>query len=164
VEGGELLLREASRADISHLTEFNAALAFETEDKRLDVARLRAGVTALFDRPGLGRSFIAERSGTPVGCMMLTTEWSDWRNGNFWWVQSVFVRPEARGLGVFRALYGHVLARARAEADVCGLRLYVERANVAAQSVYERVGMSRSSYQMFEVDFVLGRNPLPQHA
>jgi len=89
--------------------------------------------------------------------MMITYEWSDWRNGTFWWIQSVWVEPAFRGQGVFKALYGHVEAKARQDGGVCGLRLYVEHENTRAQETYERCGMKRTVYQMFEVDFVLQR-------
>ena len=89
--------------------------------------------------------------------MMITYEWSDWRNGNFWWIQSVWVEPQFRGKGVFKSLYAHVESLARKNPQVCGLRLYVENNNARAQATYERCGMTRTVYQMFEVDFVLSR-------
>ena len=131
-------------------------MALETEHLSLDLDRLRDGVHGLFEQPGRGVYYIAEVNGRRAGQMMITYEWSDWRNGTFWWIQSVWVEPEFRGQGVFKALYGHVKNLAEASPGVCGLRLYVEKDNLRAQATYERVGMRRTVYQMFEVDFVLG--------
>jgi ribosomal protein S18 acetylase RimI-like enzyme len=89
--------------------------------------------------------------------MMITYEWSDWRNGLFWWIQSVYVEPRFRSQGVFKALYRHVEHLARTTPGVCGLRLYVENSNSQAQEIYQRLGLQRTAYQMFEVDFILGR-------
>ena len=138
------------------IADFNARMAAETEGRRLDPVLLRAGVESLLADPGKGIYYLAE-TGSPsavAGQLMLTFEWSDWRNANFWWIQSVYVRPESRGTGVFRALYRHVEGLARSRSDVCGLRLYVERANANAQQAYARLGMKRAAYEMFEIDFV----------
>lgn len=151
----ETLIRPATVDDAEFLVHGNASMALETEQLSLDLERLRDGVHALFEDPGRGRYYIAERRGRRVGQMMITHEWSDWRNGTFWWIQSVFVEPAFRGQGVFKALYAHVERLARAEARVCGLRLYVEQNNARAQQTYEHCGMKRTAYQMFEVDFVL---------
>jgi GNAT superfamily N-acetyltransferase len=101
----------------------------------------------------LGRYFIAESAARPVGQMMLTFEWSDWRNGVFWWVQSVFVEPEYRGKGVFSSLYRHVSGLAAASPEVCGLRLYVDRGNARARDIYTRLGMHSTNYDVMEVVF-----------
>jgi GNAT superfamily N-acetyltransferase len=152
-----LTIRAATLADAPFLTRGNAAMALETEYLVLDEKRLRAGVEALFADSARGLYYLAERDGRTLGQMMITYEWSDWRNGVFWWIQSVWVEPEARGQGVFKALYSHVERLARSTPGVCGLRLYVERDNMRAQTTYERCGMTRTAYQMFETDFVLGR-------
>ncbi|MFQ5748678.1 MAG: GNAT family N-acetyltransferase [Planctomycetota bacterium] len=149
-------IRSATPADLDFLVEANAAMARETEDRALDQARVREGVRAALSDPSRGRYFLAEESGRAVGTLMVTTEWSDWRNGFFWWIQSVYVLPRARGQGCFRALYRHVLDQAREAGDVCGLRLYVEKRNRRAQRVYEKEGMAPATYRMYEVDFVLG--------
>lgn len=149
-------VRLATPADAEFLVRGNAAMALETEHLSLDLDRLRDGVHGLFEQPGRGVYYIAEVNGRRAGQMMITYEWSDWRNGTFWWIQSVWVEPEFRGQGVFKALYGHVKNLAEASPGVCGLRLYVEKDNLRAQATYERVGMRRTVYQMFEVDFVLG--------
>jgi GNAT superfamily N-acetyltransferase len=156
MDGHELAVRSAGHHDIDLLVESNLALARETEGKGLDEARLRAGIRAVLGDRSRGRYFVAERDGTPVGALMVTTEWSDWRDGEFWWIQSVYVTRAARRTGVYRALHAHVEREARATPGVCGLRLYVERENEAAQRTYEAVGMARSHYDLFEVDFVLG--------
>lgn len=142
----------AARADeVDLLAQWATAMAWETEHKRLDPDIVRRGIAAVFERPGRARYFIAELDGVAAGTLMLTTEWSDWRCADWWWIQSVYVAPEQRRRGVFAALYRHVEQAARADADVCGLRLYVERDNLAAQQTYTTLGMSDAGYRMFEV-------------
>lgn len=124
-------------------------MARETEGIALDLEVLRAGVAAVFEAPARGRYFVAETDGRVVGQLMVTYEWSDWRNANVWWIQSVYVWPEHRQAGVYRALYAHVQAEARS-AGAAGLRLYVDRRNAAAQTVYARLGMDGDHYLLFE--------------
>lgn len=150
-------MRRATVADAEFLVRGNATMALETEGLSLDLDRLRDGVHALLEEPSRGLYFVAEAGGRRAGQLMITYEWSDWRNGVFWWIQSVFVEPEFRKRGVFTALYRHVEAEARAGQGVCGLRLYVEKDNRSAQDVYGRLGMHATPYLMFEDDFVLGR-------
>ena len=152
-------IRSATAADVETLVRFNAAMADETEDKALDQDVLRRGVTALLEDPLRGRYLLAEEDGATLGALAITLEWSDWRNGWFWWIQSVYVPPEARRRGVYRALYAKVLDEARAAGDVCGLRLYVERENAPAQETYASLGMSPAAYQMYEaiIDLGVGR-------
>jgi GNAT superfamily N-acetyltransferase len=145
-----IAIRAATRADIATLTDYNAALAWETERKRLDRATLERGIAALFDDPRRGRYWIAERGGRVQGALLITYEWSDWRCGDWWWIQSVYVAAEARRHGVFRALYAAVEARARATAGVVGLRLYVERDNRVAQQTYAALGMQDAHYAVLE--------------
>jgi ribosomal protein S18 acetylase RimI-like enzyme len=145
-----LSLRQAGPADAPLLVEFNRLMAEETEGKTLDPAVLGPGVAAALADPHKGLYFVAEEDGVVLGQMMLTTEWSDWRNGWIWWIQSVYVRREARRRGVFRALYEHVYGRAFADPEVIGLRLYVERENRAAQETYLHLGMSQTNYLVFE--------------
>jgi ribosomal protein S18 acetylase RimI-like enzyme len=130
----------------------NIAMALEAEHKRLDPRIVGAGVLAVFERPGLGRYFVAETMGRVVGQAMHTYEWSDWRNGTFWWFQSVYVQPGSRRLGVFRALFRHIEQLAEADPGVCGLRLYVERDNERAQATYRRCGMQDAGYAVMELD------------
>ncbi|WP_266168600.1 GNAT family N-acetyltransferase [Dyella subtropica] len=144
-----LAVRAAERGDIPHLVAWNAAMAWETEQKRLDPAVLERGVAAVFDEPRRGFYLMAERDGVAVGCLLVTYEWSDWRCGDFWWIQSVYVTAEARRGGVFRTLYDDVAKRAR-EAAAVGLRLYVETENQRAQGTYADLGMSRCHYFMYE--------------
>lgn len=145
-------IRPAHVADVSRLAVWNAAMAEETEDKPLDGATLAAGVRGVFDDAGRGFYLVAELDGETVGGLLVTYEWSDWRNGSFWWIQSVYVAPQARRRGVFRALHAAVEARAR-EAGAVGVRLYVELENARAQQTYARLGMQRCHYHMYETVF-----------
>jgi GNAT superfamily N-acetyltransferase len=153
----EIKVRLATPADAEFLVRGNAAMALETEHLSLNLDRLRDGVHALFEQPSRGVYYIAELDAQRAGQMMITYEWSDWRNGLFWWIQSVYVEPRSRSRGVFNAIYRHVEHLARTTPGICGLRLYVENSNSQAQEIYERLGMQRTAYQMFEVDSVLGR-------
>lgn len=145
----DMVIRHAERSDSAAIAEWNAAMAWETEQKRLDPAVLNRGVMAVFDEPRRGFYLVAERDGRAVGCLMVTYEWSDWRNGDFWWIQSVYVVPEARRGGVFRELYADVARRAK-EVGAVGIRLYVETENHRAQSTYRELGMERCHYFMYE--------------
>lgn len=147
----ELKLRAATERDLDVLVDFNAAMALETEALTLDRARLRAGVAALLADPAKGRYTVAERADEVVGALMLTREWSDWRCGDWWWIQSVYVHPAARRAGVFRALFERAAAEARADPGVCGLRLYVERDNLRAQATYRALGMEETHYRLYEI-------------
>lgn len=151
-----LRVRAATLADLPVLVDFNAAMALETEDKVLDPAILGPGIRAVFDTPEHGRYWVAERDGTVVACLLLTFEWSDWRNGLWWWIQSVYVAPAARRGGVFSALYRNVEAAARATPGVVGLRLYVEQDNRNAQQTYFALGMVDSHYRMLQSEFAGG--------
>jgi len=147
-------IRDAAVNDLERLVAYNCAMAEETESRRLDPEQVRAGIRRLLLEPALGRCLVVcTPDGAIAGAMMLTTEWSDWRNGLFWWIQSVYVVPEYRRAGVFSALYRQVEQEARAAPDVCGLRLYVERENTDAQDTYSSLGMRKTDYRLFEVDF-----------
>jgi GNAT superfamily N-acetyltransferase len=148
-----ITVRAAVAADFEFLAHGNAAMALETEHKRLDPAVVDAGVRAALADPAKGRYFIAEHDGQRVGQLMFTYEWSDWRNGMFWWIQSVYVLPTARRSGVFRALFRHVEQLARSDAGVCGIRLYVERENVRAQATYSHCGLEDGGYVVMEADY-----------
>ncbi|MCC6295025.1 MAG: GNAT family N-acetyltransferase [Bryobacterales bacterium] len=152
-----MIIRPATRDDAETIARFNVLMARETEHLELDPGRVLDGVRAVFDEPGRGWYLVAVAENQVVGQLMVTYEWSDWRNGVFWWIQSVYVAPEARGQGVYKALYADLLRRAGAGGGVCGLRLYVEKENVRAQGVYERSGMRRTAYDLYEADFVLKR-------
>ncbi len=147
-----LRIRPATPADAATIVAHNLAMAWETERLRLDEARLAAGVAGLFADPRRGFYRIAERGGAPVGQAMVTYEWSDWRAADFWWIQSVYVRREARRQGIYRALYEHLLAESVAQPGVCGLRLYVHEDNARARAVYTALGMPESHYRLHELD------------
>ena len=149
-----LTIRLATPADLDFLADANAAMAVETESKQLDRAVLERGIRAVFDEPRRGVYHIAERDGVRAGCLLVTYEWSDWRCGDWWWIQSVYVTPEARRHGVFRALYAHLETAARATEGVVGLRLYVEWENTRAQQTYASLGMSQLHYHMYQRSFV----------
>ena len=141
--------REALPTDASAIIEFQLAMARETEDLALDRDLLTGGVHAVFADPTLGRYYIAESDNRVAGSLMITYEWSDWRNGMVWWIQSVYVVPELRGHGVYTGLYAHVKAMVQ-ESTVRGIRLYVDKRNVPAQQVYTKLGMNGEHYLVFE--------------
>ena len=145
-----IAIRRAGTDDAQALIDFNCAMARETEGKQLLPEVVGAGVRGLLAHPAAGFYLLAEVDGVVIGALMLTKEWSDWRNGSFWWIQSVYVRPEHRRRGVYRQLYRHVQQLAANDSAVCGFRLYVERENSAAQSVYRALGMSETHYRVFE--------------
>jgi len=145
-----MVIRAAERRDLAALVAYNLALAWETEQKRLDPVTVEAGVAALLGDPQRGFYTVAEVEGQVVGQVLITFEWSDWRNGWFWWLQSVYVQPAFRRRGVFRALVEHLEERARREGQVVGLRLYVERDNRAAQAVYAALGLQPTTYGVLE--------------
>jgi GNAT superfamily N-acetyltransferase len=146
-------VRAASTDDLQSLVQFNMAMAAETEQRRLHEPTITAGVSRVLSDADLGFYLVACVSEIVAGGLLVTREWSDWRNGTFWWIQSVYVLPEYREQGIFKALYSDVRKRAENTADVCGLRLYVENQNRGAQSVYQSMGMSPTPYQVFEEEF-----------
>jgi len=148
-----IAIRPARSSDRDFIVDCNARLARETEDKHLDAAKLNAGVFSLLAAADKGQYFIAELDGKAAGQIMYTTEWSDWRNGFFWWIQSVYVLASARRQGVFTALFRHIERLARDDASVCGLRLYVEHDNQAAQRTYRRLGLDTTRYSIMELEF-----------
>ena len=149
----DVTIRTATVADIETVAANNAAMALETEGRELDRETLRSGVRRVLADPTRGVYYLAEIDGRVVGQLLITSEWSDWRDGWFWWIQSVFVAAETRRTGVYRVLHEHVVAEARRAGDVCGIRLYTEQENMRAQQVYERMGMTRSAYVMYEADW-----------
>jgi GNAT superfamily N-acetyltransferase len=146
----DLRVRAARPEDAPLLVDFQLRMARETEELELDRDTLTRGVEAVFADPSRGAYWVAEREDRIVGGLLTTFEWSDWRNGVILWIQSVYVVPEERGRGVYRALYEHIRGRVEADPGLRGLRLYVDRRNAAAQRVYERLGMTREHYDMFE--------------
>ena len=144
-----LKVRMATLADLDVIVAGNLALAEESERLQLDVQTLRRGVGALLDASAPGQYWVAELDGKVVGQLLITFEWSDWRNAMVWWVQSVYVLPEARRHGAFRTLYD-TARRAAITAGAAGLRLYVDTTNVRAQRVYAALGMNGDHYRVFE--------------
>ena len=147
-----VLVRPAIASDVEIVAAFNVAMALETESLVLDPAVVRRGVEAMLVDPNKGAYRIATIDGVPVGQLMITLEWSDWRCGWWWWIQSVYVTPEGRRRGVYRALYESVLADVRNAPDVRGVRLYVEQHNAGAQRTYESLGMKRGKYVFYETE------------
>ena len=146
-------VRPAALSDAVIIAEYNRALARETEGRDLDPERIGPGVVAVLEDASKGRYLVAERDGKVIGQLMVTFEWSDWRNGMFWWIQSVYVAPEERGCGVFGALYRAVESEARANPGICGIRLYMEHHNERARVAYVKLGMKAAGYEVFEADF-----------
>ncbi|MFL6232222.1 MAG: GNAT family N-acetyltransferase [Thermoanaerobaculia bacterium] len=147
---GELSIRPGEPRDAAAIVDFQLRMARETEELGLDPETLRRGVEAVFADPAKGRYWITQRGTETVGCLLTTFEWSDWRNGVILWIQSVYVIPEERGRGVYRALYERVRRQVDESPELKGIRLYVEKRNAAAQRVYERLGMTREHYDLFE--------------
>jgi len=154
-----LRIRDAVPGDAALLAQWAQAMAWETEHKRLDPDTIAAGMAAGLADPAKARYYVAmhdapvaghETLGVPVGTLMLTREWSDWRNGEWWWIQSVYVAPAHRRRGVYAALHAHVAALAKAAPGVIGLRLYVERDNAVAQRTYASLGMADAGYAIYE--------------
>ena len=146
----EIVVRRATLDDSGILSQFNMSMAKETEGRRLDQTTVHAGVKQLFLDSQQGFYLVAEIGGSACGSLMITYEWSDWRNGLFWWIQSVYVEPAARRNGVFTALYQCVKQMAQDDASACGLRLYMEQDNLPARAVYMAMGMETTPYQVFE--------------
>lgn len=146
----DVTIRAAEPGDAPALVEFQLRMARETEGLELDGDTVIRGVAAVFADPAKGSYWIAERDGRIVGCLLTTFEWSDWRDGTVLWIQSVYVLPEERGRGVYRALYEHLKRRVEMDPSLKGIRLYVDRRNAEAQRVYERLGMTREHYDLFE--------------
>jgi len=145
-----LLIREAKKSDCSRIVEFQMAMALETESLELDRDVLSLGVNAVLEDSSKARYFIAEEEGSSIGMLMITLEWSDWRNGWVWWIQSVYTAPEYRGRGVYKLLYQHVKSLVRNSDNIRGIRLYVDKRNVTAQKVYDALGMNGSHYSTYE--------------
>lgn len=147
-------IRRAGPEDADLLADFNVEMALETEHYQLDRAIVREGVRGPLEDEGNGFYLVAvDESGAVIGGLLVTFEWTDWRNGMLWWVQSVYVVPQWRGRGVYRALYAEVKARAQSASNVRGLRLYVERDNRIAQAAYQKLGMTETAYKMYEEIF-----------
>ena len=157
----DISARRAKPADTERIAAFQHAMALETEGKTLDPETLRQGIAAVFQDARKGFYIVAVANGNAggaddaaqvVGSLLITYEWSDWRNATFWWIQSVYVHPAWRRMGVYRSMYAYVLDAVNTRKDICGIRLYVERANAIAQQTYANLGMRKSHYDLYEID------------
>jgi ribosomal protein S18 acetylase RimI-like enzyme len=146
----DITVRKATANDVAFILDSNLNMAAETEDVGLDPQRLRGGIEYLLGHPREGLYLVAEQAQASVGTLMITFEWSDWRNGRFWWIQSVYVPTRYRRQGVYRAMHEAVRQLASADPQACGLRLYVERDNHPAQQTYQHIGMSETHYRLYE--------------
>lgn len=145
----DLTITRGNSSDIDAIVCFQADMAMESEGTLLDVDRLTLGVTSAINDEQKGTYLVARANGTPIGSLMITREWSDWNNMWYWWIQSVYVMPEYRNQGVYRAMYNTLKDMAR-EKGVSQIRLYADKDNVSAQQVYQRLGMHESHYLIFE--------------
>lgn len=161
----DITIRPARLEDVETLTRFSAAMAWETEKRTLDAARLHQGTLAVLEARDRGTFFVAEVRSPQlvIGQCLITYEWSDWRNAQFWWIQSVYVEPQWRRRGVYQRMHDHLRQQAQATPGICGIRLYVEEHNAAAQQAYQRAGMHRSQYLVFEEDFVYPAESRKEH-
>ena len=149
-QGNATLVRAAAESDLAFIVACNRAMAAETEDAGLEEAILQRGISYLLEHPAEGFYLVAERQGEPAGTLMVTFEWSDWRAGRFWWIQSVYVTPAYRRKGVYSALHEAVRTKAQTDNLSCGIRLYVEQDNTPAQKTYRQIGMYETHYRLFE--------------
>ena len=153
MSSSSIAVGRAATEDVAAIAQFNIAMAAETEDLALDPQTVHAGVAAVVSDDRRGFYLVARSDGKAVGSLMITYEWSDWRNGNLWWIQSVYVVPSSRKQGIFRLLYDNVISLAKQSGDAAGIRLYVEKDNRGAQEVYRKLGMSETAYRVFEIIF-----------
>ena len=145
----DLTITRGKASDIEAIVRFQADMAMESEGTMLDMDRLTLGVTSAINDEQKGTYLVARANDTPIGSLMVTREWSDWNNMWYWWIQSVYVMPEYRNQGVYRAMYATLKDMAK-ENGVSQVRLYADRTNHSAQQVYRRLGMTESHYLMFE--------------
>jgi ribosomal protein S18 acetylase RimI-like enzyme len=143
-------IREAQVNDIEHLIDFQQKMAMETENVSLEYSALAEGLKILFEDSSKGTYYVAEEANEVIGCLMTTYEWSEWRCGNVLWIQSVYIKPSHRGLGIFKLMYEHIKSLVTKESGYRGIRLYVDKKNTAAQKVYEKLGMNGEHYQVYE--------------
>ncbi len=153
MKSDKIIIRKAHIQDARFIAQGNLAMAQETEHKTLTLETVVKGVENALQHPEFGFYIIAEQDHRPVGQLMITYEWSDWRNGVFWWIQSVYIVPEARGKGIFSRLQDFVMQLAREDSTVCGLRLYVARDNTRAKAVYRHLAWKPTNYELLEIDW-----------
>ncbi|MEQ8242363.1 GNAT family N-acetyltransferase [Fulvivirga sp.] len=142
--------RKAKFKELETIVDFQILMASETEDMKLDKETLISGVEAVFEDPGKGTYYVATEEEVVIACLLITPEWSEWRNGTVWWIQSVYVVKEHRGKGIFKALYNYIKAMVEGDETLKGIRLYVEKENTKAQAVYEKLGMTAEHYKLYE--------------
>lgn len=145
-----IIFRSALRSEAKLIQIFQQAMALETENLQLNPEILEKGVTAVFENKGLGEYHVCEVNSEVIGSLLLTYEWSDWRNGTVWWIQSLYLKPEFRGLGIFSKMYSYLQQMAHDQKEVRGIRLYVDRTNDHAHKVYKKLGMNDAHYNLFE--------------
>lgn len=146
----QIIFREANNEDIPYIHQFQMEMAMESEGLKLNSDICHKGITAVFENPIHGKYFVGEANGLPIASLLITFEWSDWRNGQVWWIQSVFVKPEHRGKKVFSKFYSYIQKLTEKNQNIRGLRLYVDQNNKHAQKVYETLGMNGDHYKVFE--------------
>ncbi|MYB35251.1 MAG: GNAT family N-acetyltransferase [Gammaproteobacteria bacterium] len=146
----QAVIRRATKEDVAQITRFNVNIAQETENLALRQEIVESGVTKLLNNPELGFYLVAESDSRIIGSLMITTEWSDWRCGQFWWIQSVYVLSDFRRIGLYGRLYSKVKELAEMDENVCGFRLYVEKDNTVAQEAYRKYGMHKTAYHLYE--------------
>ncbi len=152
-QSSDITVRKGVPQDAETIAQFNVNMASETEDTKLDKDTVKQGALGLMQNPHYGFYLIAESAGAVIGSLMITFEWTDWRNGLFWWIQSVYIDPQWRRKGVFSSLYQKAENLAKNETNVRGLRLYVDHENQIAQSTYQSLGMKKTNYQFYEIYF-----------
>ncbi len=146
----EVTFRKAHPDDMLEIKAFQLAMAWETEKIKLEEKTLEQGVAAVINSPELGQYYVCVRERELIGVLMITKEWSDWRNGSIWWIQSVYFKPEFRGRNYFSKMYSYVQKLIQSDENARGVRLYVDRSNKIAQAVYSKVGMNKDHYLLFE--------------
>jgi len=145
------IIRNAKLNDIETIAKYNIAMALETENKSLDKDTITKGVTSVVMDKSKGLYWVVEIDGALAGQLMVTYEWSDWRNGMMWWIQSVFVPEGYRRQGVYKTLYRNLVELAKTDKECCGIRLYVEKQNTRAQDTYLNLGMKNAGYEIMEI-------------
>lgn len=150
VAESKITYRKAVIADAASIQSFQQAMAWETEKLKLDEATLKQGVMAVFNKSELGQYHVCVSGDQVVGSLLLTKEWSDWRNGTVWWLHSLYFKPEYRGHGLFSKMYKYVQDLANNDPNICGVRLYVDGSNKNAQGIYAKLGMNGDHYRLFE--------------
>ncbi|MGE0091348.1 MAG: GNAT family N-acetyltransferase [Bacteroidia bacterium] len=145
-----IVVRDALKSDLDEILDFQISMAKETESIDLERGVLQIGVSSVLEDSTKAKYFIADNEGEAAGMLMITTEWSDWRNGWVWWIQSVYVKPGYRKMGVYKMLYNHIKKIVGSSDELKGIRLYVDKRNVRAQQVYESLGMTGDHYTTYE--------------